>query len=165
MTKPPHSPAPDIPASSDDITIGADFVPIAIIFEPRVITRLANVPVLPLISTPASIVKVTFLTEEPSERLPSSPSSTFPLPTVTRPSIRYSTPPFRRKSETIVGGSKQTPVDTSVVVTGHVASATSGLPTEPSTVHPAHQASLVVGLTAPINRVGSSQFTSATDSG
>ena len=108
--------------------IGFDLVPIAMILLPRVIKRLAKVPVLPLISTPASIVSVTFCTALPSSSVPSLLVVNWPLPfpTVTRPSIRYSKSAVKRVSALIDAGKTQTVSDNVVVPAGH--SATGSVP-------------------------------------
>ncbi|CAI8362998.1 MAG: Uncharacterised protein [Halieaceae bacterium] len=118
------------------------------ILLPRVIKRLAKVPVFPLISTPASIVSVTFCTALPSASVPSLLVVNWPLPfpTVTRPSIRYSKSAVKRVSALIDAGKTQTESDNVVVPAGH--SATGSVPPSlpPSLPPPPVSALLLVVL-------------------
>ena len=94
--------------------MGAFAVPSACILEPRVITRLAKVPVLALICVPASIVRVALTTSLPSASMPLVPDiSLLPLPTVTRPSINQTMSLVSRRLSLISAGRAQTSLPSS----------------------------------------------------
>ena len=94
--------------------IGSAPVPFASIRDPRVMIRLAKLPVRPLISVPASIVSTTFNTAVVSASVPSTTDiSPLPLPTVTREAMNQTLSDVSVRLVRICAGSWQTSLPSS----------------------------------------------------